>query len=127
MSVTLLCYFIEITLQHGCSPVSCISSEHLFLRTALEGCFCTFPLLQPFQPWTCTFSGLTVCSALHAITCFFNLAFRKKKSIVVHRNYPRVLSCPHQWILQKEFLIIIDIYFWWISENGQNENHLLTL
>ena len=31
---------IEITLRYGCSPVIyCIFSEHLFLRTRLEGCF----------------------------------------------------------------------------------------
>ena len=29
----------ENTLQHGCSPICCIFSEHLILRTPLEGCF----------------------------------------------------------------------------------------
>ena len=39
---------IEITLQHGCSPLnllhilSSIFSEHLFMRTPLDGCFCCF-------------------------------------------------------------------------------------
>ena len=33
--------FVEITLRHGCSTVNwCISSEQLFPRTSLDGCFC---------------------------------------------------------------------------------------
>ena len=33
--------FIEITLRHGCSPVNLLHfSEHLFLRTPLDGGFC---------------------------------------------------------------------------------------
>ena len=37
---TMPCNFIEIALRHGCSPVNfCIFSEHLFLRTPLDGCF----------------------------------------------------------------------------------------
>ena len=44
ISVKLLCNFIEITLRHEGSPVNLlhifrIFSEHLFLRTPLEGCF----------------------------------------------------------------------------------------
>ena len=39
----LLCNFIEIALRHGCSPVnSLLFSEHLFLRTPLDGCFCEY-------------------------------------------------------------------------------------
>ena len=38
ISVKLLCNFIEITLQHGRSPVNI---ESLFLRAALVGCFWT--------------------------------------------------------------------------------------
>ena len=45
ISVKPLYKFIEIILRHGCSPVSCIFSEHLFLRTPPTGCFCTATLL----------------------------------------------------------------------------------
>ena len=47
--ITLLCNFIEITLQHGCFSVNLmIFSEHLFLKTRLKGCFwflCPFLIL----------------------------------------------------------------------------------
>ena len=39
ISIKLQSNFIEIALQHGCSLVNFIFSEHLFLRTPLEGCF----------------------------------------------------------------------------------------
>ena len=44
--------FIEITLQHRCSPVNfcCIFSEQLFRRTPLGGCFYQFMLLVFFSP-----------------------------------------------------------------------------
>ena len=30
---------VEITIRQGCSPVNlCMLSEHLFIRTTLEGC-----------------------------------------------------------------------------------------
>ena len=43
ISIKLLCKFIEIPLQHGCSPVNLL---HIFkttfrTKTPLEGCFCT--------------------------------------------------------------------------------------
>ena len=39
----MLCNFIEITLWHGCSPVNLLHiSEHLFLRTLPDGCFCEY-------------------------------------------------------------------------------------
>ena len=38
ISIDLLCNFTEITLRHGCPPIiCCIFSEHLFLRSPLEG------------------------------------------------------------------------------------------
>ena len=38
--IKLLCNFVEITHQHGCSPVNLLLFlEHLFLRTSLAGCF----------------------------------------------------------------------------------------
>ena len=41
ISIKLLCNFIEIALPDGYSPViSCIFSEHFFLRTPLEGNLC---------------------------------------------------------------------------------------
>ena len=44
--IKLLCNFIEITLRHWCSPaICCISSEHLFLRTPLNGCYWIHVLL----------------------------------------------------------------------------------
>ena len=40
ISIKLHCNFIEITFQHGCSPVNLLHiSEHLFQRTPLGGCF----------------------------------------------------------------------------------------
>ena len=40
ISIKLLRKFIEIALWHGCSPVlCCIFSEHLFIKTHMEGCF----------------------------------------------------------------------------------------
>ena len=32
--------FIEIALQHGCSPVNLLHIFRIFLRTPLDGCFC---------------------------------------------------------------------------------------
>ena len=41
-SIKLLCNFIEIALQYGCSPVNfCIFSAHHLLRTRLNDCFCS--------------------------------------------------------------------------------------
>ena len=37
ISIKLLCNFFEITLWHGYLYVCCMFSEHLFLRTSLEG------------------------------------------------------------------------------------------
>ena len=38
--IKLLCNFVEITHQHGCSPVNLLLFlEHLFLRTSLAECF----------------------------------------------------------------------------------------
>ena len=43
ISINVLCNFIEITLRHGFSLVNLLHiSEHLFLRTSLEGCFWFF-------------------------------------------------------------------------------------
>ena len=40
ISIKLLCNVIEIALSHGCSPViCCMFSEHLFIKTPLEGFF----------------------------------------------------------------------------------------
>ena len=40
ISIKLLCNFIKIIPRHGCSPlICCIFSEHLLLRTPLNGCF----------------------------------------------------------------------------------------
>ena len=43
---------IEITVWHGCSPVSlCTFSEHLFITTCLEGCFWKFSISESFSIW----------------------------------------------------------------------------
>ena len=43
----LLCNFIEIALRHGRSPVYLlIFSEHLFIRTPLQNCFCICNLVS---------------------------------------------------------------------------------
>ena len=43
-SVKFLCKFIEITLDMGfLLYICCLFSEHLFLRTPLDDCFCIFP------------------------------------------------------------------------------------
>ena len=42
ISIKLLCSFIEITLRHGCSPANMLHLfRNLFLRTSLDGCFCS--------------------------------------------------------------------------------------
>ena len=43
ISTKLQSNLIEITLRYGCFPANV--SEHLFLRTSLEGCFCNNILL----------------------------------------------------------------------------------
>ena len=41
ISIKLQSIFIKIALRHGCSSVHLLQfSEHLFLRTPLDGCFC---------------------------------------------------------------------------------------
>ena len=48
ISIKLQSSLFEITLRHGCSPVNLQQfSEHLFLRTSLDGCFCFFQLSTP--------------------------------------------------------------------------------
>ena len=43
ISIKLLCNFIKITLWHGFSPVNLLHIfKDLFLRTPLDGCFCSF-------------------------------------------------------------------------------------
>ena len=43
ISIKLQSNFNEITLRHGCSTVNLLHiSEHLFLGTTLDGCFCVF-------------------------------------------------------------------------------------
>ena len=43
----LLCNFIEITLQHGCSLVNLLHIlEHLLRGTPLDGCFCICSLIR---------------------------------------------------------------------------------
>ena len=42
ISIKLQKNFLEIKLRHGCSPVNLLFSEHLFIRTPLENCFCGF-------------------------------------------------------------------------------------
>ena len=40
ISIKLQSNFIKVTLWDGCSPVNLLhTSEHLFIRTPLEGCF----------------------------------------------------------------------------------------
>ena len=44
--------FIKIALRHGCSPVNLLHfSEHLFIRTLLEGCFCSTFSYQFKKNW----------------------------------------------------------------------------
>ena len=47
--VDLFCNFIEIILQDGCYPVNLLHIfRTLFIRTAMEGCFCFFLAELPF-------------------------------------------------------------------------------
>ena len=40
ISLKLLCNFIEMAIQHGCSPVNLLHIlEHFFIRTPMESCF----------------------------------------------------------------------------------------
>ena len=41
--------FIDMTIRHGCSSVNCCKfSEHSFLKTRLDGCFCRFDISPIF-------------------------------------------------------------------------------
>ena len=47
ISIELLCYFIQVALRHGCSHRNfCIFSEHIFLKTHIEGYFCSYEDLR---------------------------------------------------------------------------------
>ena len=53
--------FIETTLRHGCSPVNLLHiSEHLFLRTPLDSCFCNYIFLSA-KIAICSNSLLSAC------------------------------------------------------------------
>ena len=75
ISTKLQSNFIEITLQHGCSPVNFLDlSEHFFLRTPLKGCFWNY-----FTICNKSLKGLCLTSATsYTLSCIWSLSLAKR-------------------------------------------------